>query len=213
MTLDLSQPRFTQAQVCEMTGLTSASIQTRVNRGQVRPAQQHPGRQAKRLFSGLDIVKLYFIETMSRHNFSSGKAAELAESIAEQTAAWWEGEPELISRAFDVESGQVVDGPLLVSVEAHRETWENYRRLAIYANADGNMEMRAFKLSDDQFWSVECHILPDVYTVIQLHVIITKIINRILRFVYEEYGEIQSPHRGAGSCRQSEVVKPRIKGA
>lgn len=186
MRLDLSKPQFTQAAACKITGLTRASIQTRINRGQVKVAQQHPGRQAKRLFSALDLIKLSFIEQMSRQHFGSGVAAEIADDIAEHALRWWKKHPEETKPTLDTATGQVGDDLPAISLKAWKEGWEDLWHLAIFTNADGVTEACPFKLSDKEYWMSEDLSFPDVYTVIQIDVLISKIINSILRFIHEE---------------------------
>ncbi len=185
MRLDLSEPRFTQAQACEITGLSRASIQTRLNRGQVKLAQQHPGRQAKRLLSPLDLIKLSFIEQMSRHHFSSGVAAEIADEVAGHALHWWKTHPETTEPIFDTKTGQVRDDLPGITLKGWKEGWDDLWHLAIFANADAVTEMHTFKLSDKKYWMSENLFFPDIYTVIQIDVLISRIINRILRFIHE----------------------------
>lgn len=187
MRLDLSKPRFTQAQTCKITGLSRASIQTRLNRGQVKLVQQHPGYGAKRLLSPLDLIKLSFIEQMSRHHFSSGVAAEIADEVAEHAEKWWAQHPESIGeRYFDVDSGKIVEDDDAETIWLKAHEWPDYWRLAVYTNADGVTTFESFQLSDDDFIMLEREFFPDIYTVIQIDVLISRIINRILRFIHEE---------------------------
>lgn len=189
MRLDLSEPRFKQAAACEITGLRPAAIQTRVNRGQVKLAQQHPGRQAKRLFSALDLIKLYFIEQMSRHKFSSGVASEIAEEVAGHALRWWKTCPEKTVPFLGTESDRVVDDLPAIYIEMSEEGWRERWRLAVFVGADGHVETLPFKVSieKDYFFDV-ASIFPEIYTVIQVDVLISIIINKILRFIYEEKG-------------------------
>lgn len=186
MRLDLSKPQFTQAAACKITGLTRASIQTRINRGQVKVAQQHPGRQAKRLFSALDLIKLSFIEQMSRHHFASGVAAEVADEVAAHARRWWNRHPETTEPIFDPETGQALGDLPGIKLKAWKEGWEESWHMAIFTNADGATEVHPFQLSDKEYWMNELNEFPDVYTVIQIDVLISKIINAVLRFVHEE---------------------------
>ena len=189
MRLDLSEPRFKQAAACEITGLRPSAIQTRVNRGQVKLVQQHPGRQAKRLFSALDLIKLYFIEEMSRQKFSSGAAADIAEGVADHALRWWETHPEKTESFFDTESGKVRDDSPRISIEMSQEDWYNRPRLAIFVDADGVTRALPFNIYEEkQYFLDESQILPNVYTVIQVDVLISIIINKVLRFLDEESG-------------------------
>ena len=177
---------FTQAQACEITGLSRASIQTRVNRGQVRLAKHNPGRQAKRLFSVLDLIKLSFIEQMSRHHFSSGAASVVAEEVAAHALRWWKTHPETTGPFFDTATGQVRDDDLpAISLKMSKEGWQSYFRLAVFTNEDGITEVQPFKMSEDEYWFFEQD-CPNIYTVIQIDVLISRIINQILRFIHEE---------------------------
>lgn len=180
MRLDLSEPRFTQAQACAITGLPPASIQTRLNRGQVKLAQHNPGRQAKRLLSGLDLIKLSFIEQMSRHHFSSGVAAEIAEEIANHAARWSEQLEEVIET---VDAAEIPE----LRLGATKESWTGNWRLAVFTNSDGDQDVQPFQHSDDdRFALLEKYVFPEIYTVIQVDVLICTIINKILRFIHEE---------------------------
>ncbi len=189
MRLDLTEPRFNQAAACKITGLRPATIQTRVNRGQIKLVQQHPGRQAKRLFSALDLIKLDFIEQMSRQKFSSGAASDIAEGIADHALRWWETNPEKTEPVFDGESGQVGGVLPLTSITMSQEGWYNRPRLAVFVDADGVTCALPFNISEEkEYFNDESNILPEVYTVVQVDVLISIIINKILRFLYEESG-------------------------
>ena len=76
--------------------------------------------------SPLDLIKLSFIEQMSRHHFSSGVAAEIAEEVAGHALRWWKTHPETTEPFFDTATGQVRDDEPGVFLKMWKEAWEEY---------------------------------------------------------------------------------------
>lgn len=56
--INLSTPRYTQAEVLAVTGLRAATLQTWLNRGVIEVEAPLPGSGRRRLMSSIDIVKL-----------------------------------------------------------------------------------------------------------------------------------------------------------
>lgn len=58
MAIDLLEQQFTQPDVLAITQLRKELLQTWINRGVVKLAEQNPGSGRRRLYSAIDIVKL-----------------------------------------------------------------------------------------------------------------------------------------------------------
>lgn len=78
---DLNAPLFPQQTVLKVTGLSSATLQNWANRGIIKLGEQNPGRQARRLYSQLDMMRLVTIGELTRVGISAARAAEFADEV------------------------------------------------------------------------------------------------------------------------------------
>ncbi len=82
--LDLETPRFTQAQVLTLVpGLSAKTLQNWLARGVIQHPDIAPGRQAKRLWSGIVVLALDFMVAISDLGIGPAVAAELAETYVQ----------------------------------------------------------------------------------------------------------------------------------
>ena len=75
------EPKYEQPAVLAATGLTSATIQNWVNRGTVTLTEQHPGRQAKRRYSEMDVIRIAIMAELVRLGIAPGDAWANASSV------------------------------------------------------------------------------------------------------------------------------------
>ena len=78
---NLDATLYPQQVVLKVTGLTAGTLQNWANRRIVKLSVQNPGRQARRLYSPLDMMKLLTVAELSRFGVSAAKAAEFAETV------------------------------------------------------------------------------------------------------------------------------------
>jgi hypothetical protein len=82
--IDITEPRFTQAEVLEtLPWLKPKTLQNWVSRDVLRIQDPNPGRQAKRAYSGIDIIVLGF---MARLGESLGIGPSAARELARRVA-------------------------------------------------------------------------------------------------------------------------------
>lgn len=165
MRLDLTHPQFTQAQVVGITGLAPKTLQNWASRGIIELAEQNPGRQAKRLYSALDIIKLGFISRIvDGSGVSASVASMFADQIADRALEWWAEKPEEKDH----------EGRLGVSIKS----WEmdRYKVAALYISG-GVPVMREVPPEDRDLLRT---ILPTVYVTVEIDILISSYLNKIL---------------------------------
>lgn len=180
MRLDLAKPLFTQAAVCEITGLSRSTIQTRVNRGEVVPANPHPGRHSNRLFSTLDLIKLYFIRELTGQGITAAIATHFADEIAIRAVEWWDEEPETLS------SDGIPEIVLKVS------EWKRLKQGYLSLLNDGRARFSCVSLDEEKLDIMQT-ILPDVYITVQVDAMISRIINKVHCHLHENPAPMEKP--------------------
>jgi DNA-binding transcriptional MerR regulator len=81
MTPDVTASHFTNGQVCDVAGISPATLQNWANRGIVRPLEERPGTGQKRLYSGLDVVRLALMAELVNLGVAPGTAAEMCAKL------------------------------------------------------------------------------------------------------------------------------------
>jgi DNA-binding transcriptional MerR regulator len=80
----LTEPRYTQPEVLQVTGLKAPVLQTWVNRGAIRLSEQNPGIGRRRLYSALDVVKLAIMRRMADLSIDLSVSKEIAEAAVKK---------------------------------------------------------------------------------------------------------------------------------
>lgn len=83
--LNLSEPRWLQSDVCKLTKLKPATLQTWANRRIIMVS--NPGRAAARLYSPMDILILVVIRDLTAVGITVSAAVDFAARVVEPRAA------------------------------------------------------------------------------------------------------------------------------
>lgn len=79
-----SESRYTPFEALSVTGLKPETLQTWVNRGNIKLGDQHPGRGKRRLYSAIDVVKLAIMRRTDQLGIALAIGIDIAEGAEER---------------------------------------------------------------------------------------------------------------------------------
>lgn len=78
---ELNAAVYDQRLVVKVTGIPAGTLQNWANRGIVKLSVQNPGRQRRRFYSPLDMMKILALFELTRVGLTTARAAEFADTI------------------------------------------------------------------------------------------------------------------------------------
>jgi hypothetical protein len=162
--IDLDEPWFTQAQVLDaVPALTPKTLQNWASRGILDLHEPNPGRQAKRLYTGIGVIMLAFMARVTALGIGPSAARDMAETVAKHAAD--------IHRAYPVSEE---NGRLQWTIAGSH--YELYHRGYIIKHKDQHriiIQMEGLGILRTQF--------PHVYLTVEIDFLVLSVLNEIYR--------------------------------